>query len=118
MAASKKKLKRGFRRESRSKLFTGIAWYSPNQWAKLRQVASDPEKLEATYEEWLAIFERTFKVLTAKGVILTKIPVDVRQLVEWCKEQNAAIDGSARARYVAYVMGQQQLVQNLEPEIE
>lgn len=113
MTTSKKKVKKGFRKESRSILHTGIAWYSPQQWAKLRQVAADPEKLEATYQEWLAAFQRTFEQLSAEGVSLTKIRVDVAQLVEWCKEQNVQVNGPARARYVAHLVQQQHFVHNL-----
>jgi len=114
MAASKKQLKKSFVRELQSKFSTGIAWYSPAQWAKLRRVAADPEKLEATYEEWLTTFKRTFKELKGNGVVLTKVRVEVQQLVEWCNEQNLPINGGARARYVADIVGQQRLVENSE----
>ena len=33
-------------------LVTGICWYSAEQWARLREVASDRGELEETHEEW------------------------------------------------------------------
>ncbi len=37
-----------------SDVVTGIAWYRRAQWTRLRELASDADKLEESYEDWLA----------------------------------------------------------------
>ncbi len=32
---------------------TGVAWYRPWEWERLRQVVSDPERPETTHTRWL-----------------------------------------------------------------
>lgn len=86
------------------KPITGIAWYFPNQWKQLRDAVSDPERLEETYEEWLAIAEKAFANMAASGVPLIKVPVDVQDLVGWCQARNIPIDAKARAEYVVDVL--------------
>jgi hypothetical protein len=82
----------------------GVAWYSPSQWARLRQVSADPGQLEQTYLEWLTTYERTTRHLAAKGLRLRKVPVDVGELEKWCHERNKPNDGDARAEYVLEVV--------------
>jgi len=38
-------------------MVTGIAWYRPEQWERLREVSEDVENLEETYEAWLETAE-------------------------------------------------------------
>ena len=89
-----------------SNIITGIAWYSPAQWADLRRVASDPEVIESTYEEWLAVIRRTVPDLIRTGMTLVKVPVDVFELVRWCEERGSRIDQDARAQYVVEALQQ------------
>ena len=42
-----------------SDLVTGIAWYGRDQWTRLGELASDADKLEASYEDWLAGAQKT-----------------------------------------------------------
>ena len=39
----------------------GVAWYAEAEWQKLRQVAADPEVLEATYADWLKVVEKSLR---------------------------------------------------------
>src|SRR5262245_25335480 len=82
----------------------GVAWYSLAQWARLREVAADPEELDQTYEAWLSTYERTTRDLTAQGMVLRKVPVDVAELEKWCRERKKQIDGRARSEYVSEIV--------------
>ena len=42
--------------------------------------------------------------MEASGIALVKVPVDVSELTNWCRERNIPIDGKARAQYVVEVM--------------
>jgi hypothetical protein len=36
-----------------SRMVTGVAWYRPKQWQRLREVAEDVENLDESYEAWI-----------------------------------------------------------------
>lgn len=79
----------------------GVAWYELEQWEKLRLVAADPNLLEETYEEWVAMAENSLLKMTTTRVTLTRIFINTDKLVKWCEEQSVPINSSARARYAA-----------------
>ena len=79
----------------------GIAWYKKEQWARLRQISSDKNNLEFTFEEWLSNAERTLIELRGQGLDVCKYDVDVEQLLEWCRSKKILVDGSARSKYVS-----------------
>ena len=78
----------------------GVAWYSPSQWQRLRDVSADPDQLEETHREWVACYERATLELAAQGLKVVKVRVDVSELEQWCRDKNLTIDGAARAQYV------------------
>jgi len=82
----------------------GIAWYRPEQWSLLRALSSDPEVLEPTYAEWLAVVSKTVEDLQQRGISVKKIDVDVQELGAWCQSHNLVMDGAARATYVTEKM--------------
>ena len=54
----------------------GVAWYTREQWAAVRAVASDPENLEATYEAWVTMAEHALQELRQTGLRLEKVPIE------------------------------------------
>ena len=96
--------KRKTRRYSKEYVETasGVAWYDRDQWQRLRQVAADPERLEESYEEWIAMAERAIRDLEATGMLIERVPVDTEELIAWCNEQGRPIDGSARAEFASH----------------
>src|SRR5216110_2772675 len=79
----------------------GVAWFDREQWQHLRRVAADPERLEESYEAWVAMAERTINDLEATGMLIERVPVDTEELVAWCTGQSRPIDSSARAEFAA-----------------
>jgi len=88
------------RRRGTGDIVMGVAWYRPEQWARLRQVSSDVDELEETHEEWLRTAERTLGELTRHEMKIRKVDVDVEELVLWCEGEGRAVDASARADFV------------------
>jgi len=82
----------------------GIAWYDPVQWAKLKQVATDADQLDDTHEEWQRNAERLERELSAGGLAIRRVAIDVDALVEWCRGQNKPVDGAARAEYTTLII--------------
>lgn len=93
------------RKKSRSKnkpaMITGIAWYRPEQWQRLRQVASDRGDLEERYEEWLTLASQKLAELKQAGFRIEKMEVDVEELLSWCAVRGLPVDASARSQFVA-----------------
>ncbi len=79
----------------------GVAWYRPEQWALLRALAADPEKLEHTHGEWLVFATKALDDLRKEGITTVKIDVDVHELWRWCQSLERPLDGKARADYTA-----------------
>ncbi len=80
----------------------GVAWYRPDQWEIMRNVAVDRDKLEDTYTEWLADVERLVKQLEQQGLRVIKVDIEVADLMLWCESQQIPIDGKARSNYAAF----------------
>ena len=106
----KKNRRKVTKRSKGRKPVAGVAWYSSTQWQQLREVAADPDRLENTYQEWLVVADQAWKKIEASGIALVKVPVDVSELTDWCRERNIPIDGKARAQYVVEVMKRGALV--------
>ena len=81
---------------------SGVAWYDREQWQRLREVAADPEVLEESYDEWVAMAEKAVRELEVSGMIIERVPVNATDLIAWCSEQDRPIDGSARAEFAAH----------------
>ncbi len=82
----------------------GVAWYAEAEWQRLRQVAADPEVLEATYADWLKVVEKSLRELAASGVVAERVDVTVAELQQWCEQEGCRLDASARSGFAAELM--------------
>lgn len=94
------------RQRERAQAMVGVAWYRQEQWARLYEIADDREYLGMTYEEWQQGAEEALQRLAKQGLDPVPVPVDVEELLQWCREHNRPIDGNARAEYAAYRLAQ------------
>jgi hypothetical protein len=91
-------------READPPMVVGIAWYDATQWAKLKEVAADPDQLDQTHEAWQRTAERTLQQLSAEGLVIRRIPINVDALVQWCRANQKVIDGKVRAEYTSLIV--------------
>ena len=89
------------------KLVAGVAWYRPEQWARLVEICSDAAVLDGSYEAWLHNATARFDEYTAAGWRLKRVDVDVEQLLAWCLVRGRPVDGQARSAYAAYLLEQE-----------
>jgi hypothetical protein len=80
---------------------TGIAWYRRDQWARLRELAADADRLEEAYEDWLAGAQKTIVQMTATGVRVRRLDIALDDLVRWCRHEGRSLDSAARAAFAA-----------------
>jgi hypothetical protein len=72
----------------------GMAWYTPATWRKLQAI---PEaKIEMTYPQFVRKAECMIAGFEARGVRVVKVPVDVAQMVEWCRRHGYEVDNTGR----------------------
>jgi hypothetical protein len=46
----------------------GVTWYTEDQWQLVKDSATDPERFEETYAEWLKMAEDACKTMLAAGM--------------------------------------------------
>ena len=80
---------------------TGIAWYRRDQWTRLRELASDADKLEESYDDWLAGAQTAFVQMGIAGVRAQRVDVDLDELARWCRVEGRSLDSAARAEFAA-----------------
>lgn len=71
---------------------TGIVWYQRDQWTRLRELASDADKLEESYEDWLAGAQETLVQMRVAGVRAQRVDVDLDELAHWCRAGSRPLD--------------------------
>ena len=79
----------------------GTAWYRRDQWPLLLETAADRSDLEETYDEWLMTIRHTIADMGSQGVRVIKVPIDMEDLLDWCKLEGREQDGAARAAYTS-----------------
>lgn len=86
---------------SASDLVTGFAWYRREQWSRLRELASDRDKLDDSYDQWLAGAQKALLEMARAGISAKRVDVDVEALLRWCLAEGRPVDSAARAAFVA-----------------
>ncbi len=83
---------------------TGIAWYRPEQWARLREISKDKSNLELSHGEWLKSAEDLLIKLHAEGFNVVRFEVDVEELLKWCQDHKRPVTGRTRSQYVTEML--------------
>lgn len=78
-----------------------VAWYTKEEWGKVRACAADVEAFSDTYEEWRAKAERTVRTLRRRGLWIVRLPVTAAELEAWCLEDGVPNTGPNRATFAA-----------------
>src|ERR1700683_4250935 len=78
----------------------GLAWYTREAWARLREIATDRDALDDRFEDWERGALAAIGELESAGRKVRKVPIDIEALLAWCRERGRALDSAARAEYV------------------
>ena len=85
----------------------GVAWYRPERWPLLRELASDLENIEERHDEWLRSAQETIATLESEGISVVRVPIDVQAAADWAARRSQPFDGKARSRYVSDLLRRQ-----------
>ncbi|HCF60771.1 MAG TPA: hypothetical protein DFS52_22570 [Myxococcales bacterium] len=78
-----------------------LAWYKRNQWPRLREMSAEPDRLAATYDEWLVDAKGQLQELRAQKIAVSRVVVDVEELLAWCERQGRKVEPAAAAEFAA-----------------
>jgi hypothetical protein len=92
--------------EAQRKTLTGIGWYRPEQWPRLREISMDADTLEETHAKWLEFASKAFKNLGALGDSVVKVDIDVEEILRWCQQKGLPVDAKARASFIVHKVQQ------------
>lgn len=88
----------------REDIVLGVAWYTEEQWARVKASAVDPENLEPTYPEWVKMAEDAMREIRRGVRNPIKIQIDAGELAAWCLMHGKPNDSSARAEFASHKM--------------
>jgi hypothetical protein len=91
-------------KERESDILGGLAWYRPEQWARLLEVSVDRDSLEKTYAEWIPIAEKTMFDLKRAGISPQKVFIDIEELIAWCQVKKRPVNAAARAEFAQILL--------------
>jgi hypothetical protein len=59
----------------------GLAWYSREDWQRLREIADDRDKLDDAYEDWERQALKMIRDLEAVRRRIRKVPINIEALI-------------------------------------
>lgn len=81
-----------------------VTWYTEDQWHLVKSAATDPERFEETYADWVAMAEASTTNMLAAGIVTDRVLVVAAELLAWCLAHGKANDAAARSEFVSTVV--------------
>jgi hypothetical protein len=91
-------------KEGESDIIGRLAWYHPEQWARLLEVSVDRDSLEKTHDEWLCLAEKAMFDFKRTGISPQKVYIDIEELIAWCKVKKRPVNAAARAEFAQILL--------------
>jgi hypothetical protein len=82
-------------------LIVCLPWYRRGDYAELRALFSDGEKLAPTFDEWLASAEAVERQAQRHGRPVTRVVLRPRPFAAWCRERHVTPDAQARIDFAS-----------------
>ena len=79
----------------------GIPWIRKEDYAALRSIFKDGNKMPATWEKWLKRSEQSEQRLQADGYIVERVYIDPDTFPDWCAREGVTVDRQGRNKFVA-----------------
>jgi len=77
-----------------------LAYYRKKDWKRFLKIIDDRESMHDTWNQWHQDFLKLKKELTAKGLEVLEIEIDLDELTNYCKLKGIRNDGKARSQFV------------------
>jgi len=88
--------------KGQEKTIVGIGWYKKEDWDLLLINSDDRQNMHDNFDDWEKDTNKRFQELLIAGINVKKIQISVYELIAWCKENKLKINGSSKAKYIAF----------------
>lgn len=88
-------------------VYIGMVWYRSEDYAAIRNLMLDADRLPATYAEWLRNAEKGEKEVRSKGQIPIKAYIDPKDFGAWCAIRGLKVDAGGRQQFAALAAAQE-----------
>ena len=78
----------------------GVGFYIREEWERFLASASDREKLEDTYDEWLCNLYKGVRQMRAMGINPKKVVVHLDELINYCIDHKLKNDSEGRTKFI------------------
>ena len=82
-------------------LVVNMAYIEKKDWERFLEIIDDRDTQYDKWEDWHEAYLRGKNKLTEDGLNVNDFPVDLDELINYCKKHQIKIDGKARSRFVA-----------------
>lgn len=79
----------------------GVSWYNEDNWARVKLAATDSERFEESYLEWLEMALDALANIQKTGINAVQFNIDADELLPWCLANKKANNAAARAEFIA-----------------
>jgi len=76
-----------------------IAWYSEENFDRIRALVKDGGGLQPTYQEWLRQAQSFIASLIVQGITVERVEMDPDNFTAWLRSENVDSNEQTRARY-------------------
>ncbi len=77
-----------------------LAYYNKRDWERFLKIINDRENMHDTWSEWHKDFLKVKNELTAQGLEVIDVEIDLNELTDYCKMRGIKNDGKARSQFV------------------
>ena len=78
---------------------TGIPWYRPKDYDRLKAMFTDGRELPDTFDSWLSRAKAIYDRLTKEGHVVHQAFIDPDAFPEWCRVRRLEMNAQARSQY-------------------
>lgn len=83
-----------------------IPWYKEVEFAEIKIIMEDGDKLHDNYADWLTAAMRLKKTYEYRGIVAVEAYIDPGVFVAWCRARGLNTDAKARMLYTNLVAKQ------------
>jgi hypothetical protein len=85
----------------------GIPWYELEDYANVKSVMEDGDRLPQVYSIWRMKAEQTERHLRRQGHLVVRAHLKAADFVAWCSTRGLNVNSHARSQFASWVALQQ-----------
>lgn len=82
----------------------GVCWYVPQEWARVKAAAADPEAFEDSFQEWETMANAAFALIRKHHPGAVKAFLSADAFLAWCQSEGKINNSTARAEFARIIV--------------